>query len=91
MLTYLDAKPAHPEKYAIGVATPGSPHATLPAAFAIQHEVRDSAHAQGLGWDNDDLGDFGWMGGTGAYKPACFFNPKKDWAMVVLYNRGTRV
>jgi hypothetical protein len=29
-------------------------------------------------------------GGTGAYNSACFFNAKKDWAMVVLYNRGTR-
>jgi D-alanyl-D-alanine-carboxypeptidase/D-alanyl-D-alanine-endopeptidase len=58
LLTYLDAN-LHPEKYAAGAAA-GSSAATLPRAFAIDHELRADAPTLGkiaLAWavDSDEF------------------------------------
>jgi serine-type D-Ala-D-Ala carboxypeptidase/endopeptidase len=89
MLTYLEAQ-LHPE----GIARPSSSHSskarTLPAALTLSHELRADAlpgmqiafawlfvSASGSYWHN---------GATGGYSSFAFFNPKGDYAGVVLMN-----
>lgn len=86
LLLYVQAN-LHPEKLGASGAA-GSPSATLPAAFALDHELR----ANGLGgqkialaWlcdpaDHDCYHD----GGTGGYTSYVFFSPANDRAIVVL-------
>jgi serine-type D-Ala-D-Ala carboxypeptidase/endopeptidase len=89
MLTYLEAQ-LHPER----TARPSPGHAskarTLPTALALSHELRADAlpgmqiafawlyvSASGSYWHN---------GATGGYSSFAFFNPKGDYAAVVLVN-----
>ena len=91
LLIYLDAN-LHPEKYASG-ATAGSPAATLPAAFAIDHELRADVSTTGkvaLAWFVDKDHNFAHNGGTTGYNCYVEFNPQNDRAIVALYNRGTQ-
>jgi CubicO group peptidase (beta-lactamase class C family) len=89
LLTYLDAN-LHPERYANGAA-PGSPIATMPAAFAIDHQLR------GIVKQNTEVA-FSWLydvpsgryehgGTTPGYTAHVEFAPNKDRGIVVLYNR----
>jgi serine-type D-Ala-D-Ala carboxypeptidase/endopeptidase len=91
MLTYLDAN-LHPDKYAVG-ATADSPAATLPAAIALDHQLRANITTNGesriaLAWGfSTKNGTYGHEGGTGGYRSLARFNPNQDRAIVVLYNR----
>jgi D-alanyl-D-alanine-carboxypeptidase/D-alanyl-D-alanine-endopeptidase len=91
MLTYLDAN-LHPDKYATGAAA-DSPAATLPAAVALDHQVRSNVTVSGdtriaLAWFfNPKTGSYFHSGGTGGYRSLAGFNPAQDRAIVVLYNR----
>jgi serine-type D-Ala-D-Ala carboxypeptidase/endopeptidase len=86
LLTYLEAQ-LHPEK----VASHGSAKTrTLPAALKLSQEPRSDVApgtqiafnwlyvtADGTYWHN---------GGTGGYSSYAFFNPKNDYAGIVLFN-----
>ena len=91
MLTYLDAN-LHPDQYATGAAA-DSPAATLPAAVALDHQVRANVTVKGdtriaLAWFfNPKTGSYFHSGGTGGYRSLAGFNPAQDRAIVVLYNR----
>ncbi|MBV8360176.1 MAG: beta-lactamase family protein [Deltaproteobacteria bacterium] len=89
MLTFLDAN-LHAERYAAGAAA-GSPAATLPAAVALDHEARAEMGESGkiaLAWFIDPKTHSLEHGGaTGGYWTGARFNPRQDWAVVVLYNR----
>jgi CubicO group peptidase (beta-lactamase class C family) len=89
LLTYLQAN-LHPEKLAAG-APPGSPSATLPAALVLDHNVR--ADGPGMAkvafawWYSEQAGVYHHDGGAADYTAHVEFNPTKDRAIVVLYNR----
>jgi D-alanyl-D-alanine-carboxypeptidase/D-alanyl-D-alanine-endopeptidase len=89
LLTYLDAN-LHPDHYAIGAA-PGSPSATLPAALAIDHQLRGSVDRNtevALAWLFDrESGRFEHGGTTPGYAAHVEFTPSEDRGLVVLYNR----
>ncbi len=89
LLTYLDAN-LHPERYAVGTA-PGSPAATLPAAFAMDHQIRGSAKPNtevALAWLFDrKSGRYEHGGTTPGYTAHVEFSPNRDRGIVVLYNR----
>ena len=89
LLTYLDAN-LHPERYAVGAA-PGSPAATLPAAFALDHQIRSSAKPNtdvALAWLFDrKSGRYEHGGTTPGYTAHVEFAPNQDRGIVVLYNR----
>jgi serine-type D-Ala-D-Ala carboxypeptidase/endopeptidase len=87
MVTYIEAN-LHPEslKHVDG----NSPAATLSAALVQQHELRaDVAPGMriALAWLYiEDSGDYWHNGGTGGFSSYAFFNPKGDYAAVVLLN-----
>jgi CubicO group peptidase (beta-lactamase class C family) len=89
LLTYLQAN-LHPETLAVGAA-PGSPSATLPAALMLDHRL----HGDGPGmakvafawWYSEQAGVYHHDGGAADYTAHVEFNPTKDRAIVVLYNR----
>lgn len=90
MLTYLQAQ-LHPEEANRGRSVPsGSPASTLPFALQISHQLR--AHAWpsmkiGLAWLFDQkTGAYWHNGATGGYSSYALFNPKGDFALVVLFN-----
>lgn len=87
MLTYIEAN-LHPENLKRVAGT--SPAATLPAALVQQHELRaDVAPGMriALAWLYiEDAGDYWHNGGTGGFSSYAFFNPKGDYAAVVLIN-----
>ncbi len=91
MLTYLDAN-LHPEKYSTGTA-PGSPAGTMPAAMALDHQVRANISPSGdrkialAWWFDPDTGVYSHPGGTAGYMSMAGFNPEQDLAVVTLYNR----
>jgi|GEM_PF-461949 len=91
MLTYLDGN-LHPDKYASGAAV-DSPAATLPAAVALDHQVRAKITTHGddkiaLAWFfNPKIASYSHTGGTGGYSSMIVFNPAQDRAIVTLYNR----
>ena len=89
LLTYLDAN-LHPDRYAAG-AVPGTPRATLPAAFALDHQLRGDIRqntAMALVWLFDrQSGRFEHGGTTPGYTAHVEFAPAQDRAIVVLYNR----
>ncbi|MGO9454358.1 MAG: serine hydrolase domain-containing protein [Candidatus Binataceae bacterium] len=91
LLTYLDGN-LHPDKYATGAAA-DSPAATLPAAIALDHQVRAKISVSGdkkialAWWFDTKTGSYSHAGGTGGYTSMVLFNPKQDRAIVVLYNR----
>lgn len=87
MLTYLEAN-LHPES----VKAEGSSEAakTIGAALTMQHELRADvgpAMRIALAWlCNTDSGTYWHNGATGGYSAYAFFNPKGDYAGVVLLN-----
>ncbi len=88
MLTYLDAN-LHPDKYAKGAGA-DSPTATLPAAVAVDHQLRAKVGNGkiALAWFFDPKsGSYSHGGGTGGYSSLAGFVPSSDRAIVVLYNR----
>jgi CubicO group peptidase (beta-lactamase class C family) len=89
LLTYLDAN-LHPDRYSIGAA-PGSPAATLPAAFAMDHQLRGIAKPNtevALAWLFDrKSGRYEHGGTTPGYTAHVEFAPNQDRGIVVLYNR----
>jgi CubicO group peptidase (beta-lactamase class C family) len=88
MLTYLDAQ-LHPEH--LSVAKAGAA-LTLPAAIALSHELRiDAAPGMkvALGWHYFvESGSYWHNGGTGGFNSYILFNPKQDYAIVVLLNEA---
>ncbi len=80
MLKYVDAN-LHPEKYA-----------PLSGALALSHQLRD--HGNGgqqiaLAWAYAaDSGTYWHNGGTAGFTSHAFFDPRADYAAVVLLNSG---
>lgn len=89
LLTWLDAN-LHPEHYAAGAA-PGSPAATLPDAFALDHQLRGKVKDNtevAFSWLFDvESGRFEHGGTTPGYTAHVEFAPAQDRGIVVLYNR----
>lgn len=85
MLTYLEAN-LHPES----VEGKGADGKTIAAALNLQHELRaDSLPGMkiGLAWLYiSDSGTYWHNGATGGFSSYAFFNPKGDYAGVVLVN-----
>jgi CubicO group peptidase (beta-lactamase class C family) len=79
MLTYLEAQ-LHPDRTA----------GTLPAALAMCHDLRSDMSPNmkiGLAWlFETETGNFWHNGATGAYSSYALFNPKEDFAVIVLFN-----
>jgi CubicO group peptidase (beta-lactamase class C family) len=92
MLTYLEAN-LHPENVK---PVPGSPGAATLAA-ALRQSLQPRAEAQGgmqlaLGWlYQAETGNYWHNGATAAYSSYAFFNPKGDYAAVVLLNASPGV
>jgi D-alanyl-D-alanine-carboxypeptidase/D-alanyl-D-alanine-endopeptidase len=86
MLTYLEAQ-LHPEKLPSNHSATGR---TLPAALKDTHELRADALPGmqiGFGWLYiTATGTYWHNGGTGGFSSFAFFNPKGDYAGVVLLN-----
>jgi CubicO group peptidase (beta-lactamase class C family) len=89
MLRYLEAN-LHPEKTGAGAAA-GSPSASLPAAFTLDHQLRSTVAGPAkiaLAWIyNEQTHIYFHDGGTGGYTSFAAFIPSEDRAIVVLYNR----
>jgi serine-type D-Ala-D-Ala carboxypeptidase/endopeptidase len=89
LLRWLDAN-LHPDRYASGAA-PGSPGATLPAAFALDHQLRGVVKPNtevAFSWLYDvESGRFEHGGTTPGYTTHVEFSPAHDRGIVVLYNR----
>jgi D-alanyl-D-alanine-carboxypeptidase/D-alanyl-D-alanine-endopeptidase len=91
MLTYLEVQ-LHPNmvKHAGGSTADDSPSATLASALQMSHELHaDALPAMkvGLAWlFETKTGIFWHNGGTGGYSSYVLFNPKEDYAAVVLFN-----
>lgn len=87
MLTYLEAN-LYPEKLKPVVGS--STGATLSAALVQSHQLRADAMPGmriALAWlFVDKTGDYWHNGATGGYSSYAFFNPKADYAAVVLFN-----
>ncbi|MGC1783929.1 MAG: serine hydrolase [Acidobacteriaceae bacterium] len=87
MLTYVEAN-LHPEKITPVVGTPGVP--TLSAALVQDHTLHADALPGmriALAWLYiEDSGTYWHNGGTGGFSSYAFFNPKGDYAAVVLLN-----
>ncbi len=88
MLTYLEAN-LHPDNLPpTAAATPDGK--TLSAALTQSHELRNDAMAGlkiALAWLYDpETGNYWHNGATGGYSGYVFFNPKSDYAAVVLVN-----
>jgi CubicO group peptidase (beta-lactamase class C family) len=81
MLTYLEAQ-LHPDT----IKSSG----TLASALQMSHELRADAMPSmkiGLAWlFQTKTGIFWHNGATGGYSSYAFFNPKEDYAAVVLFN-----
>ncbi len=86
MLTYLEAN-LHPEKVAAAGSASGR---TLSAALTQQHILHADAGTGmriALAWlYNSESGNYWHNGATGGYSSYAFFNPKKDYGVVVLVN-----
>jgi len=93
MLTYLEAQ-VHPDmvKPAAGgtAADAGSPSGTLSSALQMSHELRADAMPGmkiALAWlFITDTGTYWHNGATGGYSSYALFNPKENYAVVVLFN-----
>ncbi len=85
LLTWLDAN-LHPERYAAG-----SSGATLPAAFAIDHQLRGNIKPNtevAFSWLYDvESGRYEHGGTAPGYTAHVEFAPDEDRGIVVLYNR----
>jgi D-alanyl-D-alanine-carboxypeptidase/D-alanyl-D-alanine-endopeptidase len=80
MLTYLEAN-LHPDTLRTG---------TLPRALAMSHELRADVSPKmriAFAWlSNTDSGAYWHNGATGGYSSFALFNPKGNYAVVVLFN-----
>jgi D-alanyl-D-alanine-carboxypeptidase/D-alanyl-D-alanine-endopeptidase len=89
LLTWLDAN-LHPEHYAAGESG-----ATLPAAFAIDHQLRGNIKPNtevAFSWLYDvNSGRYEHGGTTPGYTAHVEFAPDEDRGIVVLYNRMDEV
>jgi D-alanyl-D-alanine-carboxypeptidase/D-alanyl-D-alanine-endopeptidase len=87
MLTYLEAN-LHPESLKLAAGSTGA--ATLSAALVQSHELQpqvSSGTRMALGWLYDEeIGEYWHNGATGGYSSYAFFNPKGDYAAIVLLN-----
>jgi len=87
MLTYLEAN-LHPET--LKPAGHSAAAATLAAALTQQHELRADVGPGtriALAWLFEEAsGNYWHNGATGGYSAFAFFNPKADYAAVVLFN-----
>jgi D-alanyl-D-alanine-carboxypeptidase/D-alanyl-D-alanine-endopeptidase len=87
MLIYLEAN-LHPE--GVKPANSSSAAKTISGALGQDHELRAGsfgAQQVALAWLYDPAtGNFWHNGGTGGYSAYAFFNPKGDYAAVVLVN-----
>jgi CubicO group peptidase (beta-lactamase class C family) len=87
MLAYLQAN-LHPENLKLTVSSPAA--ATLSGALVQSHQLRAADGPVGriaLAWLFDPVtGNYWHNGGTGGYSSYAFFNPKGDYAAVVLLN-----
>jgi D-alanyl-D-alanine-carboxypeptidase/D-alanyl-D-alanine-endopeptidase len=85
LLIYLDAN-LHPDRYATG-----SSGATLPSAFAIDHQLRGAVKPNtevAFSWLYDvPSGRYEHGGTTPGYTAHVEFSPNQDRGIVVLYNR----
>jgi len=89
MLTYLEAN-LHPDKLPRGTTSASA--RTLQKAIKLSHELRDTAvpgtHIA-FAWINvDATGSYWHNGATGGYNSYVLFNPREDYAVVVLLNRA---
>lgn len=88
MLTYLQAN-LHPDRLAARLPSSADGR-TLPAAFTLSHQLRAQAGPAmriALAWLYDPAtGDYLHDGATGGYSSFAFFNPKENYAAVVLVN-----
>jgi serine-type D-Ala-D-Ala carboxypeptidase/endopeptidase len=90
MLTYLEAQ-LHPEaiEQLSKSGASDSPSETLPAALRMSHELRADALPSmkvALAWLCDQNGAYWHNGATGGYSSYASFDPKDDFALVVLFN-----
>jgi D-alanyl-D-alanine-carboxypeptidase/D-alanyl-D-alanine-endopeptidase len=87
MLTYLEAN-LHPDSFRPAGFTPTG--STLADALIQQHELRADAMPGtriALAWlFETESGNYWHNGATGGYSAYAFFNPKSDYAAVVLLN-----
>jgi serine-type D-Ala-D-Ala carboxypeptidase/endopeptidase len=86
MIVYLEAN-LHPEKVRPAGSSPANK--TIEAALVQSHEIRANADGQkiALAWLFDpQSGNYWHNGATGGYSAYIFFNPKGDYAGVVLLN-----
>jgi CubicO group peptidase (beta-lactamase class C family) len=87
LLSYLEAN-LHPES--VKPAAEWKAGATLAAALTQQHELRADVVPGtriGLAWlFETESGNYWHNGATGGYSAYAFFNPKQDFAAVVLLN-----
>ena len=83
MLMYLQAN-LHPDR--LNFPTGSSSATTLPAALIQSHQPRADGRIA-LAWlFQPATGDYWHNGGTGGYSSYAFFNPKGDFAAIVLSN-----
>jgi len=87
MLTYLEAN-LHPESMRLAAGFPAAK--TVSAAIIKSHEIQADASAGtriALGWlFETETGNYWYNGATGGYSASVLFNPKDDFAAVVLFN-----
>jgi D-alanyl-D-alanine-carboxypeptidase/D-alanyl-D-alanine-endopeptidase len=87
MLTYLTAS-LHPER--VVIAAPSAEAKTIAAALRLSLQPQsDTASGMkiALGWlYQNETGNYWHNGATAAYSCYAFFNPKGDYAAVVLFN-----
>jgi CubicO group peptidase (beta-lactamase class C family) len=89
MLTYLEAN-LHPERLASGAATGTSGSNSLSAALVESHVLRADVGPEmriALAWlHNSNTESYWHNGATGGYSSYALFNPKGDFAVIVLLN-----
>lgn len=86
-LSYLEAQ-LHPDRAVRGVGPDG---ATLPSALVLSHQLQSRAGPAQIAFAwlyVPEDGDYWHNGGTGGHTACAFFNPKGDYAGVVLVNVG---
>jgi CubicO group peptidase (beta-lactamase class C family) len=88
MLIYLQAQ-LHPEALpAKGTAEARTLAAAITASHAIQGEAGGNMHIA-LNWFRiDDTGSYWHNGATGGFSSFALFDPDRDFAVIVLVNRG---
>lgn len=87
MLAYLEAN-LHPDRAVRGM---GPDAATLPSALVLSRQIQANAGAAQIAFAwlyLPEDGDYWHNGGTGGYTAYAFFNPRGDYAGIVLVNVG---